>query len=238
MRLVTIPIEPTVDARVNRTAGGIPMRRVWRRIAPPHDVMLAALLLGDDGDVGCFLGETFVGTAANVFEDCATIALAMVASAMQGGRRVAGAYTERIVMHDGGPIDMGAQTFEQFQTGDDVFAAFERAVEAAAWEHGHGGYTGTLAEKDSFVVIDKDGDTVHAKLGSPYYPVSAWGAARRDITYPPLDPLPWDAASALADRLIEQRDARIDDKWGPAGAIPAVGADGQRGWLFFGWASS
>ena len=40
-------------------------------------------------------------------------------------------------------------------------------------------------------------------------------------------------AQALADSLIEQRDPRIDDKWGPAGAIRID----KTTWLFFGWAS-
>lgn len=42
------------------------------------------------------------------------------------------------------------------------------------------------------------------------------------------------AAERLADELIEKGDARIDDKWGPAGCIPLD--DGS--FLFFGWASS
>ena len=41
-------------------------------------------------------------------------------------------------------------------------------------------------------------------------------------------------AEALADKLIDACDPRIDDKWGPAGCI-AVGDDH---FLFFGWASS
>lgn len=50
--------------------------------------------------------------------------------------------------------------------------------------------------------------------------------------------LPADA-SALAERLIDSADSRVDDKYGPAGAIP-LGTDGKTitGWLFFGWASS
>lgn len=81
--------------------------------------------------------------------------------------------------------------------------SFDRAVEAAQWEHGHRGYTGTLAEKSEVVLIQ-------------------------------AEPLDVEAASTLAEQLIEDGDERIDDKWGPAGAIPLI--DG--GWLFFGWASS
>lgn len=48
-------------------------------------------------------------------------------------------------------------------------------------------------------------------------------------------PLPDDAdASEYANKLMDDGDKRIDDKWGPAGVI-ALG-DGE--WLIFGWASS
>lgn len=38
----------------------------------------------------------------------------------------------------------------------------------------------------------------------------------------------------FVERLLDESDPRIDDKWGPAGCV-AVGKDE---WLFFGWASS
>ncbi len=37
----------------------------------------------------------------------------------------------------------------------------------------------------------------------------------------------------FADELINNRDHRINDKWGPAGAIKT----GENSYLFFGWAS-
>lgn len=46
--------------------------------------------------------------------------------------------------------------------------------------------------------------------------------------------LPLEEASRLANGLIEKRDSRIDDKWGPCGCIPLEGG----GFLFFGWAPS
>lgn len=48
---------------------------------------------------------------------------------------------------------MGGTTFEQYASGVDVKSAFQQAHEAAGHEHGHGGYSGSLAEKDSFVII-------------------------------------------------------------------------------------
>jgi hypothetical protein len=48
---------------------------------------------------------------------------------------------------------VGASQFETYRDGTDVHVAFQNAVDAAAWEHGHGGYSGTIAEKDDFVVV-------------------------------------------------------------------------------------
>lgn len=104
---------------------------------------------------------------------------------------------------------MGATTFTTSGKGksaDEVFAALRAKLQ---YERGHEGYTGTIAEKRSFVPIAK---------------VKTWGEAR-----------------SMADNLIEARDARIDDKWGPAGCIEVEekpnGTVGERSFLFFGWAS-
>jgi hypothetical protein len=50
---------------------------------------------------------------------------------------------------------VGANWFETYQSGADVRAAFNDAVEEAGWEHGHGGYTGTIAEKHEYVIITR-----------------------------------------------------------------------------------
>jgi len=76
---------------------------------------------------------------------------------------------------------MGADPFIIGARGDTAQAAFNRAVENALYEHGHGGYTGTIAEKDSFIeielpegidpvteanhMIDEDDDRVSDKWG-------------------------------------------------------------------------
>lgn len=85
---------------------------------------------------------------------------------------------------------MGAADFTQSFDHPDVHSAFREAHGEAAFEHGHGGYSGTLAEKGEYVVIREAGKL--SKQG----------------------------AYALANRLMEADDQRIDDKWGPAGAIP------------------
>ena len=110
---------------------------------------------------------------------------------------------------------MGATNFETFQPGAFVDAAFEAAQKSARYYHGHGGYTGTIAEKHSYRIINE----IFTEAGMPY-----------------------DKALDLAHDLYEKRDARIDDKWGPAGAIRVKQRASKNrprmdGWLFFGIAS-
>ena len=94
---------------------------------------------------------------------------------------------------------MGADFFEAEVEGiEDAYTAFRQAVEKAQYDHGHAGYTGTIAEKDDFTIL---------------YDVPAIAAS---------DPYRY---------LVD--DARIQDKWGPAGAVKT-----DTGWLFVGFASS
>lgn len=95
---------------------------------------------------------------------------------------------------------MGATTFYTKAKGKTADEAFRTAVDDALYKYGHAGYTGTIAEKRSFVMI-----------ASPNT----------------ADPVEY------ADMLLERRDSRVDDKWGPAGCIRV--SDGE--YLFFGWAS-
>jgi hypothetical protein len=48
---------------------------------------------------------------------------------------------------------MGACDFGATSNGKTAKEAFVNAVEQAQWDHGHGGYTGTIAEKHEFVII-------------------------------------------------------------------------------------
>lgn len=48
---------------------------------------------------------------------------------------------------------MGAETFFTVSKGATAKAAFDSAVQQAQYDYGHSGYTGSVAEKDSFVVI-------------------------------------------------------------------------------------
>ncbi|MGW1053565.1 hypothetical protein [Streptomyces sp. NPDC002521] len=101
---------------------------------------------------------------------------------------------------------MGAVEFFTTATGPNLKAALNTAREEAQWEHGHGGYTGTIAEK---------------------YEVSLFDEPRRSES----------DALARAEELVRVGDPRIDDKWGPAGALAITTASGDEGWLFFGFAT-
>jgi len=95
---------------------------------------------------------------------------------------------------------MGQTVFTARGVGDTIAEAFNNAVEYARYQYGHAGYTGTIAEKTSFVII----------------------------------PLPEGrSAESYAYELLDNSDERINDKWGPAGAIKSD----ENEWLFFGWAS-
>jgi hypothetical protein len=117
---------------------------------------------------------------------------------------------------------MGGASFFTKAFGGDADEAFRKAIEAAQWRHGHAGYTGTIAEKD----------------GRGYTKIPEDEHKNRD-------------KEKYAGDLMADQDDRVDDKWGPAGAINLSGTqaakeyreqNGLRGehgsvWLFFGIAS-
>lgn len=101
---------------------------------------------------------------------------------------------------------MGASEFIIYATGSSAKRAFASATEDARWEDGHGGYTGTIAEKNDFVMCS-----------------SETFSSRED-------------AYQFANKLLEEGDSRIDDKWGPAGCVAFKEKD-KTHYMFFGWAS-
>lgn len=86
---------------------------------------------------------------------------------------------------------MGAETFSQVASGATAQEAFRAAVEQARYDYGHAGYTGTIAEKDSFIMLDVSDERL-AEIQQ-----------QRWFDYSGDDPL-WE---------------KVDDKWGPAGCI-------------------
>jgi hypothetical protein len=109
---------------------------------------------------------------------------------------------------------MGAEQFTVTARGATAREAFDAAVAEAQYDYGHAGYTGTIAEKDEYIVIS--------------------GVSQDDGT----GDMTREQAVALAEKLMAEDDPRVSDKWGPAGAIAFGDQDGEPGWLFFGWASS
>jgi len=104
---------------------------------------------------------------------------------------------------------MGADSFKTFACGKDADAAFGCAVEAASYEHGHGGYTGTIAEKRDFFSFGKVASVEEAKQKM---------AAVRDQ----VDDK-WGPAGCI----------EVEDPVGARTPKP-----GEKLFLFFGWASS
>ena len=51
---------------------------------------------------------------------------------------------------------MGANTFYIVTKGKNAAEAFRKAADDARYEHGHGGYTGTIAEKYEFVMMSSN----------------------------------------------------------------------------------
>jgi hypothetical protein len=84
---------------------------------------------------------------------------------------------------------MGASVFFSTANGSSAKEAFRVACDEAAYEYGHGGYTGTIAEKNEYVMCS--GETF------PNYQV----------------------AHEFASKLVDDDDDRISDKWGPAGCV-------------------
>jgi hypothetical protein len=149
---------------------------------------------------------------------------------------------------------MGATDFETTACGKSAAEAFRSAVERAQYDHGHAGYTGTVAEKDDFRVVDGEGAPSDAYKAVGYLQTAAYAEELADSSDP-------EDQKASAARLIKiprkyRRWAQLNapdlDKWGPAACLEvtnkrqaarlkaALGYKGKRGikvYIFFGEAS-
>lgn len=114
---------------------------------------------------------------------------------------------------------MGGEYFERRRNAKTAQEAFDALVVDARHLHGHGGYSGTIAEKDSFEMIERE--TIKAQRP--------------------------DGGEVGVLEPVEQFLTRVHrianemDKWGPA-ACADLGPDPKdpscRIWFFCGWASS
>lgn len=87
---------------------------------------------------------------------------------------------------------MGASVFFNSMSAAFATEAFRAARDEAIYEYGHSGYTGTIAEKNRYVMCSEE-------IFSSY-----------------------EEAYDFANKLIDKGDERIDDKWGPAGCVKFV----------------
>jgi hypothetical protein len=132
---------------------------------------------------------------------------------------------------------MGACDFEAYGTGKTVGEAFGSAVNEAQWEHGHGGYSGTIAEKHGFSLIP-DSVIVDKSIRPRQLVGLLWEALYED------EDGEGEARVKLATVLSPAADVRrilemMEDKWGDALALRAPDTEaGEKRWLFFGLASS
>jgi hypothetical protein len=76
---------------------------------------------------------------------------------------------------------MGAMEFANTVSAETARDAFLQARDGALYDHGHSGYTGTIAEKDEFIMIDMPADftkaDLHAKMQEVIEDDDKWGPA-------------------------------------------------------------
>jgi hypothetical protein len=119
---------------------------------------------------------------------------------------------------------MGATNFSTEVIGRSAEVAFKLIVEHARHEYGHGGYSGTIAEKDDFVMIrDTPEDVLKRDVNNE---ISPWNLQDLRSADPKRQRI------GVAGALMDLDDDRISDKWGPAGCIELE--PGR--YLFFGYA--
>lgn len=130
---------------------------------------------------------------------------------------------------------MGACDFRVVAKGKTSREAFNAAVNEAAHENGHGGYTGTIAEKHSFVVI-----VASPKVLPDFMKQLRVKLSGENLTHFDNAVKLGRTAGAICDALIDLNDKRVSDKWGPAGCIvgPTDEKTGLTEYTFFGLASS
>ncbi len=115
---------------------------------------------------------------------------------------------------------MGAADFSNVGRGKTPDEAFDYLVTEARYEHGHGGYTGTIAEKHSFISSVPPADVEPRQWARWIETADNEG----DMAEVP----------AKYRSLIRKANDAYEDKWGPAVCVPL--GDGK--YLFIGWASS
>lgn len=126
-------------------------------------------------------------------------------------------------------MNMGAETFICFEYGNTAKEAFNTAKREY---YCPGGYSGTIAEKTSFIMIDLD-DEVNRLLKEIEADDSLKYSDRKQFKNNLKSNKIIYRVRAVVDLMLDG-DPRVDDKWGPAGCIKVS----KDRYCFFGWASS
>lgn len=115
---------------------------------------------------------------------------------------------------------MGATTFSTVAAGKTAADAYRAAVTDARYWHGHGGYSGTIAEKGGWVEY-----TLPARVTAEKFEATVWNAldekwSAEGAEYRGEKPKPAKHLALLEQWLGKRDAARIiedaNDKWGPA----------------------
>ena len=124
---------------------------------------------------------------------------------------------------------MGAETFYQTVKGKNAQDAFNRAKEEAYWMHGHGGYSGSIAEKQGFTefqrpkgIREKTVRTLMHDLFDLYY-----GDEKKKNRIAKKYP-------KFSIQTLTKMANTFEDKWGPAVCMEVK----PNTYYFCGWASS
>lgn len=130
---------------------------------------------------------------------------------------------------------MGACDFEVSVAKGDrtIGAAFSACRSDAAWEYGHGGYTGTIAEKTDFVKFPlPEGWTAREFIEAV---ATGWMLAEEMAGCREIDPdsAPVRLREQIGHLAFAKAVRTYDDKWGPALAV-----EDEKRFYFAGMASS
>lgn len=117
---------------------------------------------------------------------------------------------------------MGGTTFITYARGADPDAAFRAAVERAQYDYGHAGYTGTIAEKDSYVIVDYEPRSKSDAEALAHTLIHDLDYRIRD-TCGPAGAIPVRGDTDVVDAI--------------ATTVTAASTPDVVGWLFFGWAT-
>jgi len=123
---------------------------------------------------------------------------------------------------------MGADSFEDYGSGATVAEAFHAVVERALWEHGHGGYSGTIAEKGQYALVNVPAGTDVRGLVDTLSMYGYWKQQAGRDSFEHHNQMGKDEAKAkIAEAKAKFPGIDLSkltdiygDKWGPCLAIP------------------